>query len=318
MSLRRGEAETTPEGVSGTRHQRSRVTLHNSTNIGSGHVSEKPNRTYQKRSCIRSNLAPFLMACRTCSQPCGCYSRLIHINPSLTLAPVMQRCNATTAAYAPKTTSTPLSQPGSVPQPRIEMILARVLPTGASALQFSGLLHLILCQSPRSRFLSAYLRSLFSSSQILPTTQRRSFFSPICISLRIVFVWPRLICSPFRCPLCTMYFPFAEDPGVRALRCKCPLHGFCSCSAAEAGSLADANATSYFVFPCRDSCRREDHSTSLPILMSNTEYNILSKTSSTLERKLSGGEVHHCMDSRPSLERSLVTPRKRSNGLANK
>jgi hypothetical protein len=92
--------------------------------------------------------------------------------------------------------------------------------------------------------------------------------------------------------------------GRKGPYCRRPLHSHCSCSAAEAASLADADATSYCFFSSRDlagrrrrRCRYFQVTPSMKLL------------STLIEDKSSDGEVHGVQGISSALRRLFVTPR---------
>ncbi len=120
--------------------------------------------------------------------------------------------------------------------------------------------------------------------------------SSICISFGIgMFSRAWLTHWPSRYLRRAIRLAFSVDPGVRTLKdaeASCfALHTLCTCSAAEAASLADVCTTSYLLFTPENGCGR---TTSLPIPTVTPSMNFF-KSQSHVQAMLSGGEVHGLM-----------------------
>ena len=101
--------------------------------------------------------------------------------------------------------------------------------------------------------------------------------SSICISFGIgMFSRAWLTHWPSRYLRRAIHLAFSVDPGVRTLKdveASCfALHTLCTCSAAEAVSLADVCTTSYLLFTPENGCGR---TTSLPIPTVTPSMNFL-------------------------------------------
>jgi hypothetical protein len=148
-----------------------------------------------------------------------------------------------------------------------------------------------------SHWYSRLASAPFSLSEAIPSIQ--VFGTVFVVNLHqlwnCMFSRPWLIHWPSRYLRRAILLAFSVDPGVRTLKdaeASCfALHTLCTCSAAEAASLADACTTSYLLFTPEDRCGR---TTSLPIPTVTPSMNFF-KNQSHVQAMLSGGEVHGVM-----------------------